>query len=161
MTHFASLAARFGSPRTARLPGTRADPCTPGWRNPSKYSSAPLTGCPSAASTSGCHRPTTSNGCSGSPASSRWRRSSQGSWSLATNSRKRATTCRCQARLGRHVYEVEISGGSSAAHYLSDYVGDAGIKLPTRHRIFPRTPDGQPLAELLIVSIDLSDIAFT
>jgi hypothetical protein len=29
------------------------------------------------------------------------------------------------------------------------------------HRIFPRTPDGQSLAEPLVVSIDLSEIAFT
>jgi hypothetical protein len=34
-------------------------------------------------------------------------------------------------------------------------------ELPTKHRIFPRTPDGQSLAEPLIVSIDLSKIAFT
>jgi hypothetical protein len=37
----------------------------------------------------------------------------------------------------------------------------AGIRLPTKHRIFPRTPDGQSLAEPLVVSIDLSEIAFT
>ncbi len=36
----------------------------------------------------------------------------------------------------------------------------AGIRLPTKHRIFPRTPDGQSLAEPLVVSIDLSEIAF-
>jgi hypothetical protein len=33
--------------------------------------------------------------------------------------------------------------------------------VPTTHRILPRTPDGQSLAERLIVSIDLSEIAFT
>jgi hypothetical protein len=32
---------------------------------------------------------------------------------------------------------------------------------PTTHRILPRTPDGQSLGERLIVSIDLSEIAFT
>jgi hypothetical protein len=63
--------------------------------------------------------------------------------------------------LARHDYDVEISGGTSAAHYVSDYDEVAGIRLPTRHRIFPRTPDGQSLAEPLIVSIDLSEIAFT
>jgi hypothetical protein len=47
------------------------------------------------------------------------------------------------------------------AHYVSDYDEVAGIRLPTKHRIFPRTPDGQSLAEPLIVSIDLSEIAFT
>ena len=57
--------------------------------------------------------------------------------------------------------DVAISGGVSAAHYVSDYADVAGIRLPTTHRIFPRTPDGQSLAEPLIVSIDLSEIAFT
>ena len=42
-----------------------------------------------------------------------------------------------------------------------DYDEVDGIKLPTKHRIFPRTPDGRSLAEPLIVSIDLSEIAFT
>jgi hypothetical protein len=37
----------------------------------------------------------------------------------------------------------------------------AGIRLPTKHRIFPRTPDGQSLPEPLFVSIDLSEIEFT
>ena len=63
--------------------------------------------------------------------------------------------------LARHDYDVEISGGTSAAHYVSDYDEVAGIRLPTKHRIFPRTPDGQALAEPLVVSIDLSEIAFT
>ena len=31
----------------------------------------------------------------------------------------------------------------------------------TKHRIFPRTPDGESLAEPLIVSIDLNEISFT
>ncbi|MCU1427046.1 MAG: hypothetical protein JWL83_1046 [Actinomycetia bacterium] len=47
-----------------------------------------------------------------------------------------------------------------AAHYVSDYHEVAGIKLPTKHKIFPRTPDGQSLPEPLFVSIDLSEIAF-
>ena len=62
--------------------------------------------------------------------------------------------------LARHDYDVEIGGRTSAAHYVSDYDEVAGIRLPTKHRIFPRTPDGQSLAEPLVVSIDLSEIAF-
>jgi hypothetical protein len=33
--------------------------------------------------------------------------------------------------------------------------------LPTAHRIFPRSPDGTSLTEPLVVSIDVSEIAFT
>jgi hypothetical protein len=79
---------------------------------------------------------------------------------LATHSTEQTLYVNDERLLARHDYEVEISGGSSAAHYLSDYVEVSGIRVPTRHRIFPRTPDGQSLAEPLIVSIDLSDIAF-
>ena len=61
----------------------------------------------------------------------------------------------------RHDYDVEIMGGSGAAHYLSDYTQVAGIMVPTKHRIFPRNPDGQSLAEPLVVSIDVSEIVFT
>ena len=32
--------------------------------------------------------------------------------------------------------------------------------IPTGHRIFPRTPEGQALTEPLLVSIDLSEITF-
>jgi hypothetical protein len=44
---------------------------------------------------------------------------------------------------------------------VSDYLAVGGILVPTKHKILPRTPDGQSLAEPLIVSIDLSDITFT
>ena len=80
---------------------------------------------------------------------------------LATHSTEQTLYFNTDGLLARHDYDVEINGGSSAAHYVSDYVDVAGIRLPTRHRIFPRNPDGQSLAEPLIVSIDLSEIAFT
>ncbi len=45
---------------------------------------------------------------------------------------------------------------------LLEYVAEhASSKLPTKHRIFPRNPDGQSLGEPLVVAIDLSEIAFT
>jgi hypothetical protein len=80
---------------------------------------------------------------------------------LATHSTEQTMYFTNDGHLARHDYEVEISGGTSAAHYVSDYEEVAGIRLPTKHRIFPRTRDGQSLAEPLIVSIDLSEIAFS
>src|SRR5437588_4456685 len=56
----------------------------------------------------------------------------------------------------RHDYDVEISGGTTAAHYISDYTQVAGIMVPTKHRILPRGSDGQALGEPLVVSIDLT-----
>ncbi|GGR10714.1 hypothetical protein [Streptomyces netropsis] len=60
----------------------------------------------------------------------------------------------------REDYDVDIRAGSAAAHYFSGYTQVAGITLPTEHRILPRTPEGQAPAELLLVTIDLSDISF-
>ena len=61
----------------------------------------------------------------------------------------------------REDYDVDIMAGSAGAHYMSGYTQVAGIMLPTRHRILPRTPAGQALTEPLLISIDLSDITFT
>jgi hypothetical protein len=95
-------------------------------------------------------------------AGERWRRL-RVIWpsSLATHSSEQTLYFNNDGQLARHDYDVEISGGTSAAHYASDYREVAGIMLPTKHRIFPRNPDGQSLDEPLIVSIDLSEIAFT
>jgi hypothetical protein len=79
---------------------------------------------------------------------------------LATHSTEQTLYFDDDGLLARHDYDVEISGGTSVAHYVSDYDHDAGIRLPTKHRIFLRTPDGQALAEPLVVSIDLGEIEF-
>jgi hypothetical protein len=79
---------------------------------------------------------------------------------LATHSTEQTLYFDDDGLLARHDYDVEISGRTGAAHYVSDYHDVDGIRLPIKHRIFPRSPDGQSLAEPLIVSIDLSEIAF-
>jgi hypothetical protein len=79
---------------------------------------------------------------------------------LATHSTEQTLYFNDDGLLARHDYDVEISG-ASAAHYVSDYDDVAGIRLPTRHRIFPRTPDGRSLTEPLVVSIDVSEVAFS
>jgi len=80
---------------------------------------------------------------------------------LATHSTEQTLYFGGDGLLVRHDYDVEITGGTTAAHYISDYDEVAGIKIPTRHRIFPRTADGQSLDEPLIVSIDVSEIVLT
>jgi hypothetical protein len=95
-------------------------------------------------------------------AGQRWRRLHV-AWpsDLATHSAEQTLYFDTDGRLARHDYEVEISGATSAAHYASDYDEVAGIRLPTKHRIFPRGPDGQSLPEPLVVSIDLSEVEFS
>ena len=80
---------------------------------------------------------------------------------LATHSTEQTLYVGGDGLFRRHDYDVEISGGTGAAHYISDYTQVAGIMVPTKHRIFPRGSDGQALGEPLIVSIDLTEIAFT
>jgi hypothetical protein len=95
-------------------------------------------------------------------AGQRWRRL-RVIWpsNLATHSREQTLYFNDDGQMVRHDYDVEITGGTNAAHYASEYREVEGIKLPTKHRIFPRTPEGQSLEEPLIVSIDLSEIAFS
>src|SRR6266566_4520904 len=80
---------------------------------------------------------------------------------LATHSTEQTLYVGEDGLFRRHDYDVEIAGGSAAAHYISDYTKVAGIMIPTSHRIFPRQPDGHALSEPLLVSIDVSEIALT
>src|SRR5467141_839542 len=80
---------------------------------------------------------------------------------LATHSTEQTLYIGGDGLFRRHDYDVEIAGGTTAAHYISDYTQVAGIMVPTKHRIFPRAPGGQALGEPLIVSIDVSEVAFT
>jgi hypothetical protein len=79
---------------------------------------------------------------------------------LATHSTGQTLYLGGDGLIRRHDYDVEIMGGSKGAHYISDYTQVAGIMIPTKHRIFPRTPDDQALNEPLLVSIDVSEVAF-
>jgi hypothetical protein len=80
---------------------------------------------------------------------------------LATHSTEQTLYVGPDGLFRRHDYDVEIAGGTQGAHYISDYTSVAGIMIPGQHRIYPRSPDGQALSEPLIVSIDVSEVAFT
>lgn len=62
--------------------------------------------------------------------------------------------------LRRHDYEVDVAGGTPAAHYVSEHRTFSGISVPTRRKVFGRQPDGRPVAEPVVVSIELSEIEF-
>jgi hypothetical protein len=61
----------------------------------------------------------------------------------------------------RHDYDVDIAGGSPAAHYTYEHQVFEGIIVPTKHRVFIRQADSNPLAEPLVVSVDLEEIRFS
>jgi hypothetical protein len=62
--------------------------------------------------------------------------------------------------LRRHDYSVNIAGGFNAAQLTSDYVVTDGIRLPTKRRAYTRGPDRRPILEMLMVSIDISNVRF-
>src|SRR5215471_7692867 len=62
--------------------------------------------------------------------------------------------------LRRHDYCVNIAGGFAAAQLTSDYVVADGIHLPTKRRAYTRGPDRRPNMEMLMVSIDISEVRF-
>lgn len=60
----------------------------------------------------------------------------------------------------RHDYNVDVAGGATAAHYLSDYIEVQGVKIATKRKVYVRLEDNTPLfPEPLLVSIDLSEIS--
>jgi hypothetical protein len=62
--------------------------------------------------------------------------------------------------LRRHDYSVNVAGGFGAAQLTSGYVVANGIHLPTRRRAYTRGVDRRPIPEMLMVSIDFSEIRF-
>jgi hypothetical protein len=63
--------------------------------------------------------------------------------------------------LRRHDYSVNIAGGFPAAQLMLEYTEVNGIRLPSRRRAYTRGPDRRPISDMLMVSIDISDVAFS
>jgi hypothetical protein len=63
-----------------------------------------------------------------------------------------------QGLLRRQDYQVDVAGGTRAAHLVSDYVEVQGLWFPTRRRVFMRNEDGTFQSERLVVSVDLSEV---
>src|SRR5262249_29846118 len=78
--------------------------------------------------------------------------------SIATNSTEEVFYFDERGLLKRQDYDVEVIGGTPCAHYVSGYESDSGIMVPTRRRVFARQPDGKPLPEPVVISIDLSNV---
>jgi hypothetical protein len=60
--------------------------------------------------------------------------------------------------LCRHDYRVDVAGGFAAIQYVYDIVQADGIKLPSKRRAYRCDADGRPIADDLMVSIDVSDV---
>jgi hypothetical protein len=63
--------------------------------------------------------------------------------------------------LRRHDYSVNVAGGFPAAQLTSEYIEANGIGLPSKRRAYTRGPDRRPILDMLMVSIDLSEVVFS
>jgi hypothetical protein len=63
--------------------------------------------------------------------------------------------------LKRHDYDVDVSGGTPAAHYVSELKAVSGVIVPTKHMVFGRQLDGRSVPAPLVVSIDMSEVEFS
>jgi hypothetical protein len=62
--------------------------------------------------------------------------------------------------LRRHDYRVNVAGGFAAAQLVSDYVTVNGIRLPTKRRAYTRGADNRPIPEMLMISLEISEITY-
>jgi hypothetical protein len=60
--------------------------------------------------------------------------------------------------LRRHDYRLEIAGGVPIAQYVHEIIEADGFRFPSRRRAFPRGIGSKAIRDLLLISIDLSDL---
>lgn len=84
-----------------------------------------------------------------------------------------ATHCPCQVfyfdqigLLQRMDYQVEVSGGAPAAHYVANHLSTDGFVFPTRRLVYPRRGDNAadrtfPGIEGSIICLNIDNIRLT
>jgi hypothetical protein len=80
---------------------------------------------------------------------------------IATHSRFQDFYFGDDLSLRRHDYAVDVAGGFAAAQIVDDYIEADGICLPSKRRAYLRGPDHTPNLDVLLVSINISDVRFT
>jgi hypothetical protein len=77
---------------------------------------------------------------------------------IATHSPQQVLYIDGDGLIQRRDYQVDIAGGSPAAHYVSDFEEVDGVVIPRTRMIYVRDADNHPIPEQLVVSIALTDI---
>nr|WP_210743399.1 hypothetical protein [Nocardia cerradoensis] len=77
---------------------------------------------------------------------------------IATHSAHQVLYLDRDGLIRRRDYQVDIAGGSPAAHYVSDFDEVDGVVVPRTRMIYVRDADNRPIPEQLVVSIELTDI---
>ncbi|OBC15396.1 hypothetical protein A5784_03010 [Mycobacterium sp. 852013-50091_SCH5140682] len=101
----------------------------------------------------------TEEGDSWTEAGQRWRRLHVDyPDSVATHSPHQVLYIDDDGLIRRRDYQVDIAGGSPAAHYISDFDEINGVVIPRTRLIYVRDADNHPIPEQLVVSTSLTDI---
>ena len=82
---------------------------------------------------------------------------------IATHSRVQTYYIDAQGLIRRHDYRVDILGPAKtdSAHYTWGHQTFDGFVFPTHHSVHPTDENGRKVAEPVIISIDLDDIALS
>src|SRR5579863_3488374 len=98
------------------------------------------------------------------PLDRRWRAVEEASCAvspgIASHSREQDFYFGPDYLLRRHDYRVEASGGFAAAQYVYEPRTVQGITLPIRRRAYMRDKENRAMREKVMVSIDISEVAF-
>ena len=79
---------------------------------------------------------------------------------IASHTREQITYFGDDGLMRRHDYTVDVIGGATGAQYIDGYRESGRIRVPHQRRVYPRGPDNRPLAEPLLISIDIARIGF-
>lgn len=77
---------------------------------------------------------------------------------IATHSTEQVFYFGKEGLLRRQDYNVDVLGGAPSVNYASEQKEFSGLIIPTRRRVYRRGPDGQPIWDNVIVSIDFYEI---
>lgn len=80
---------------------------------------------------------------------------------IATHSAEQTLYVDSDGLIRRRDYSVDISADSPAAHYSRNHLMVDGIVLPMNRIVYGRDDAGQPLRDMVTVTIDIDDVTVT
>jgi hypothetical protein len=78
--------------------------------------------------------------------------------SIATHSADQVLYIDSDGLVRRRDYTVDIIADSAAAHYSDDHRQFDGLILPVKRTVYARNEDGEPIREMVSVTIDIDDV---
>ncbi|MUL66833.1 hypothetical protein BOO86_20330 [Mycobacterium sp. CBMA 234] len=79
--------------------------------------------------------------------------------SVGTHSADQTVYIDSDGLIRRRDYDVDIADGSPAAHYSDNHTEFDGIVLPVKRVVYVRDEDGQPMHDMVTVTIDIDDVS--